>query len=329
MNVSRDDTGTPEAQVTNRLCDLRKRLGERRNIFFGFNFDDWQSAVELDSTKVMLWSTRDVAKWIGFHGDLAPVRNYITRENLKEVDGETLLELDPDYLVNQIGIKSIHVTKCMRVINHLREKNGLERRGSVGESGALGISPNSQRGIGAVGRGRSRSDSGSASELAKKNNNGERSVKKKKKKKYKRPKQVGAWRRGELIGQGAFGKVYQGLELETGSLVAVKQIIVTMDDDMREELQGEISVMSTLSHPNIVRYLGVQWDDPNQQLFIFTEWVPGGSLSDILKKFGKLTEGIVSRYTMQVLLGLEHLHKNGVIHLDIKPGMFSSTIEAI
>jgi len=71
--VSRDDSGTPEAQVTNRLCDLRKRLGERRNIFFGFSFDDWQSAVELDNTKVMLWSTRDVAKWIGFHGDLAPV----------------------------------------------------------------------------------------------------------------------------------------------------------------------------------------------------------------------------------------------------------------
>ena len=47
--------------MTNRLCDLRKRLGERRNIFFGFSFDDWQSAVELDNTKVMLWSTRDVS----------------------------------------------------------------------------------------------------------------------------------------------------------------------------------------------------------------------------------------------------------------------------
>lgn len=331
--VSRDDSGTPEAQVTNRLCELRKRLGERRNIFFGFNFDDWQSAVELDDTKVLLWSTRDVAKWIGFHGDLAPVRKYITRDHLKEVDGETLLELDPDYLVNQIGIKSIHVTKCMRVINYLREKNGLERRGTVGESGALDLSVQMDGGRGR-GRSRSRSDSSTTSELAQYNindngngngdgsgaKNTKRKKTKKKKKTAKRPKQVGAWRRGELIGQGAFGKVYQGLELETGSLVAVKQIVVTMDADMREELQGEISVMSTLSHPNIVRYLGVQWDSPNQQLFIFTEWVPGGSLSDILKKFGKLTEGIVSRYTKQVLMGLEHLHTNGVIHLDIKPG---------
>ena len=308
--LSRDDSGTASSRVTNRLCDLRKRLGESRNIFFGFSFDDWQSAVDLDDMKVSTWSTRDVAKWIAFHGDLAPVRKYITRDDLKEVDGETLLELDVDYLVNQVGIKNIHIAKCMRVINALREKNGLERRRVDGESSESG--PGS----------RSRSNSGTSSAKKSEKMAVENVIIKKKKRKSssKRTKQIGAWRRGELIGQGAFGKVYQGLDLETGSLVAVKQIVVTMDTDMREELQGEISVMSNISHPNIVSYLGVQWDSPNQQLFIFTEWVPGGSLSDILKKFGKLTEGIVSRYTKQVLLGLEHLHENGVIHLDIKPG---------
>ena len=48
--------------------------------------------------------------------------------------------------------------------------------------------------------------------------------------------------------------------------------------------------------------------------------VPGGSLSDILKKFGKLDVYITARYTKQMLLGLKYLHQNDVIHLDIKPG---------
>ena len=78
--------------------------------------------------------------------------------------------------------------------------------------------------------------------------------------------------------------------------------------------------MSRLKHDQIVRYLGYQWDQTNQQLFIFTEWVPGGSLSDILKRFGKLDLYITARYTKQMLLGLAYLHRHDVIHLDIKPG---------
>ena len=78
----------------------------------------------------------------------------------------------------------------------------------------------------------------------------------------------------------------------------------------RREVENEISVMSRLKHDQIVRYLGYQWDQPNQQLFIFTEWVPGGSLSDILKKFGKLDGFICARYTKQMLLGLHYLHSN-------------------
>ena len=56
--------------------------------------------------------------------------------------------------------------------------------------------------------------------------------------------------------------------------------------------------MSRLKHDQIVRYLGYQWDQPNQQLFIFTEWVPGGSLSDILKKFGKKNNKMVFIYLL-------------------------------
>ena len=68
--------------------------GEKYSIFFGFNYDDWQSANHLVRTNVVNWSTRDVAKWFSFENDLAPIRKYITRDDLNEMDGETLLEVD-------------------------------------------------------------------------------------------------------------------------------------------------------------------------------------------------------------------------------------------
>ena len=45
--MTRDDGSNEVSKITNRLCELRKRLGEDRSIFFGFNFDDWQSANNL------------------------------------------------------------------------------------------------------------------------------------------------------------------------------------------------------------------------------------------------------------------------------------------
>ena len=47
------------------------------------------------------------------------------------------------------------------------------------------------------------------------------------------------------------------------------------------------------------------------------EFVPGGTLEDIYKKF-EMDEHLVARYTKEILLGLEYLHYNNIIHRDIK-----------
>lgn len=72
-----------------------------------------------------------------------------------------------------------------------------------------------------------------------------------------------------------------------------------------------------LRHENIVRYLRTEVDDEN--LYIFTEWISGGSIADVVKRFGPLgSEETARQYTGDMLRGLEFLHANGIIHRDIK-----------
>lgn len=50
------------------------------------------------------------------------------------------------------------------------------------------------------------------------------------------------------------------------------------------------------------------------------EYVPGGSLSSQLSRFGPLPEQLVALYTRQLLLGLAYLHAQRTVHRDVKVG---------
>jgi hypothetical protein len=125
------------------------------------------------------------------------------------------------------------------------------------------------------------------------------------------------WKKGEMLGQGAFGVVYLGLNIDTGELMAVKQM-ATEEVSKKElaSLENEINLLRNLRHPNIVRYIGTELTSAS--LSIFLEYVPGGSLKALIDKFGELEESVAKSYTRQLLLGLEYLHRNGIAHRDIK-----------
>ncbi|XVF63187.1 hypothetical protein PTKIN_Ptkin09bG0067900 [Pterospermum kingtungense] len=130
------------------------------------------------------------------------------------------------------------------------------------------------------------------------------------------------WRKGELIGCGAFGRVYMGMNLDSGELLAIKQVLIGSNASKEKtqahirELEEEVKLLKNLSHPNIVRYLGTAREDDS--LNILLEFVPGGSISSLLGKFGSFPESVVRMYTKQLLLGLEYLHNNRIVHRDIK-----------
>ncbi|CAJ2630303.1 unnamed protein product [Trifolium pratense] len=131
------------------------------------------------------------------------------------------------------------------------------------------------------------------------------------------------WRKGELIGSGAFGRVYMGMNLDSGELIAVKQVLIEPGFAFKEntqanirELEEEVKLLKNLKHPNIVRYLGTAREEDS--LNILLEFVPGGSISSLLGKFGSFPESVIRMYTKQILEGLEYLHNNRIIHRDIK-----------
>ncbi|CAG9336267.1 unnamed protein product [Blepharisma stoltei] len=130
------------------------------------------------------------------------------------------------------------------------------------------------------------------------------------------------WRRGDLIGEGAYAKVYQGMNLDTGELIAIKHLETTEDIKKIEKeylnLKKEILLLKMLDHPNIVRYYQTDLSEDMDELDIILEYVSGGSLQKILQKYGGLSEEIIKHYGQQLLEGLAYLHENFVIHRDLK-----------
>ncbi|KAK9818541.1 hypothetical protein WJX74_002024 [Apatococcus lobatus] len=131
------------------------------------------------------------------------------------------------------------------------------------------------------------------------------------------------WKCGNLIGAGAFGRVFLGMNNDNGKLMAVKQVLISKDADVAgrvaENVRGlelEVSVLRELKHPNIVQYLGTTRTE--EHLNIFLEYVPGGSIASLINSFGPFEETVIKKYTRQILLGLDYLHKKKVMHRDIK-----------
>ncbi|KAF8300303.1 putative STE/STE11 serine/threonine-protein kinase [Trypanosoma cruzi] len=132
------------------------------------------------------------------------------------------------------------------------------------------------------------------------------------------------YKRVSQLGRGGCGRVYKCFNLNTGQVVAVKEVRLeeSTDGDRAEELRSEFELLSRVSHPNIIRVIGCHVGKQHARLFL--EWAAGGSLCDVMKAIDRsfasgLHEDLVQSYVRQILEALQCLHENGIIHRDLKP----------
>ncbi|KAI8368852.1 kinase-like domain-containing protein [Choanephora cucurbitarum] len=130
---------------------------------------------------------------------------------------------------------------------------------------------------------------------------------------------------GNVIGKGHFGTVYRALDLISGKTVAIKQISLkdAREGDI-EDMMQEASLLSSLTHPNIVKYEG--FIQTEEHMNIALEFVENGSLLHTLKHFGgALPENLVAGYCYDILQGLAYLHQQDVVHCDLKAANILTT----
>ena len=128
------------------------------------------------------------------------------------------------------------------------------------------------------------------------------------------------WQQGQYVGGGTFGSVYAAINLDSGYLMAVKEIRLQdpqLIPTIAQQIRDEMGVLEVLDHPNIVSYYGIEVH--RDKVYIFMEYCSGGSLAGLLEHGRIEDETVILVYALQMLEGLAYLHESGIVHRDIKP----------
>ncbi|KAJ8754873.1 hypothetical protein K2173_015385 [Erythroxylum novogranatense] len=126
------------------------------------------------------------------------------------------------------------------------------------------------------------------------------------------------WTRGPIIGRGSTATVWLASSVFSGEIFALKSVDLSNSLLLRKEQ----SILSQLSSPYIVKYIGFCIRDENCDMATYNlcmEYVPGGTLQEVIKRSGgQLDEPVIRAYTRDILRGLDYLHVTGLIHCDVK-----------
>lgn len=128
---------------------------------------------------------------------------------------------------------------------------------------------------------------------------------------------VGKYRILSQIGSGANGSVHKAIDRTTGHIMAIKQIPKErLPNEQKGLIQNEKTVLKGLSHKNIIGYR--DFVEKERSFNLVLEFMEGGSISQIIEKLGPLDEEFSKIIIKQVLLGLQYLHEQNIVHRDVK-----------
>uniref|UniRef100_A0A670HYD6 Myosin light chain kinase, smooth muscle n=1 Tax=Podarcis muralis TaxID=64176 RepID=A0A670HYD6_PODMU len=121
----------------------------------------------------------------------------------------------------------------------------------------------------------------------------------------------------ERLGSGKFGQVFRLVEKKTGKVWAGKFFKAYSAKD-KENIRQEISIMNCLHHPKLVQCVDAFEEKAN--IVMVLELVSGGELFErIIDEDFELTERECIKYMKQISEGVQYIHKQGIVHLDLKP----------
>ncbi|KNC86981.1 hypothetical protein SARC_00874 [Sphaeroforma arctica JP610] len=133
----------------------------------------------------------------------------------------------------------------------------------------------------------------------------------------------------QLLGQGAFKWVYKGYDTDEAREVAwneLKTIAVSKRD--RIKFQEEVNLLREFRHPNLLIFYDwwvadseskVKCNGKKVSKFVFiTELMTSGTLKQYVRKVNSIRPQAIQNWCRQILNGLNYLHKNNIIHRDLK-----------
>jgi len=121
----------------------------------------------------------------------------------------------------------------------------------------------------------------------------------------------------EKLGEGSFGSVHKAIHKSSGYTIAVKIVQAEFDADDSSSIQREINILKSCKSKFVVSYFGSC--KVKGELWIFMDYCALGSLRDALELAGRsLKEKEIATVCASALEGLDYLHKNNIIHRDMK-----------
>ena len=123
----------------------------------------------------------------------------------------------------------------------------------------------------------------------------------------------------ELLGEGGMGMVYRARQKSLDRIVALKILPprAARESSFIKRFIAEARTVARLNHENIIA--GIDVGEANGTYYFAMEHVEGESVADMIDRQGALEERAALQIATQIARALEHAHKHGLVHRDVKP----------
>lgn len=122
-----------------------------------------------------------------------------------------------------------------------------------------------------------------------------------------------------VVGTGGMAVVYRAYDKIRKQTVAIKVLRpeYESDEEFVRRFSREAEAASKVSHENIVNMFDVGKDGDIR--YIVMEFVDGQTLKEMIREQGRINPDVALRMTIRILAAVDHAHRNGIVHRDIKP----------